>query len=182
MSKRIVSAYGAVHEMETERMNIRFATMNDLDTIAGVERQCFPPEEAATREDFEKRLAVFPEHFWLLEEEGRIVSMINGMVTDIPILRDEMFADAGMHQEQGAWQMIFGVETLPEYQGRGCATALLRRVVSDVQEQERKGIVLTCKEQLIPFYRKFGFINEGKSMSKHGGATWYDMRLTYGEL
>ena len=76
-------------------MNIRFATMNDLDAIAGVERQCFLPEEAATREDFEKRLAVFPEHFWLLEEEGRIVSMINGMVTDIPILRDEMFADAG---------------------------------------------------------------------------------------
>ena len=27
--------------------------------------------------------------------------MINGMTTDIPILRDEMFEDATMHREEG---------------------------------------------------------------------------------
>ena len=55
-------------------------------------------------------------------------------------------------------------------------------VIADVKEQERKGIVLTCKESLIPFYERFGFVNEGKSMSKHGGAVWYDMRLVFEEL
>ena len=55
-------------------------------------------------------------------------------------------------------------------------------MVEDVKAQGRKGIVLTCKESLIPFYEKFGYINEGKSMSKHGGAVWYDMRLVFEEL
>lgn len=127
-------------------------------------------------------LTVFPNHFWLLEDSGKLASMINGMTTDIPILRDEMFEDATMHREEGQWQMIFGVATLPEYQKMGCASKLMERVIADVKEQERKGIVLTCKESLIPFYERFGFVNEGKSMSKHGGAVWYDMRLVFEEL
>ena len=87
-----------------------------------------------------------------------------------------------MHMEDGQWQMIFGVATLPAYQKMGCASKLMEHVVEDVKAQGRKGIVLTCKESLIPFYEKFGYINEGKSMSKHGGAVWYDMRLVFEEL
>ena len=163
-------------------MDIRLATINDIDAITEMERQCFPPEEAAEKDSFEKRLTVFPNHFWLLEDSGKIVSMINGMTTNIPILRDEMFEDATMHREEGQWQMIFGVATLPAYQKMGCASKLMEHVVEDVKAQGRKGIVLTCKESLIPFYEKFGYINEGKSMSKHGGAVWYDMRLVFEEL
>ena len=29
------------------------------------------------------------------------------------------------------------------------------------------------------FYQKFGFKSEGKSDSTHGGAVWYQMRLTF---
>lgn len=32
-------------------MNIRTATMSDLEAIAGVEAQCFPESEAATKEE-----------------------------------------------------------------------------------------------------------------------------------
>ena len=111
-----------------------------------------------------------------------IVGFINGAVVNETTIRDEMFEDATMHREEGQWQMIFGVATLPEYQKMGCASKLMERVIADVKEQERKGIVLTCKESLIPFYERFGFVNEGKSMSKHGGAVWYDMRLVFEEL
>ena len=91
-----------------------------------LERQCFPPEEAAEKDSFEKRLTVFPNHFWLLEDSGKLASMINGMTTDIPILRDEMFEDATMHREEGQWQMIFGVATLPEYQPRSSTSISYR--------------------------------------------------------
>lgn len=167
-------------EME---MNIRLATMQDLDRITRLEAICFPPEEAADREAFRKRLEIFPNHFWLLEEnienENQLISVINGMVTDIPVLVDEMFADAGMHNEDGKWQMIFGVETSPQYQRSGYAKTLMKQVIADCKEAGRKGIMLTCKEELIPFYEQFGYINEGISMSKHGGAVWYDMRLSF---
>lgn len=160
-------------------MEIRIAAMEDLAAIAEVEKVCFPPAEAATKESFQRRLEVFSNHFWLLWDEEKLVALINGMVTDIPTLSDEMFADASMHDEAGAWQMIFGVETVPEYRNRGCAGMLMRRVISDARIQGRKGLVLTCKEKLIPFYERFGFINEGVSASVHGGAVWYDMRLTF---
>ena len=45
--------------------------------------------------------------------------------------------------------------------------------------QGRKGLVLTCKEKLLHYYAKFGFVNEGVSASTHGGVVWYQMRLRF---
>jgi len=161
-------------------MNIRKASMADLEAVASMELLCFPKEEAATIESFEKRIAVFGDSFWLLEDEnGRLIGMINGMVTDEPILRDEMFEDASLHNPKGAWQMIFGVETIPEYRNQGYAAMIMERVIVDCKELGRKGLVLTCKDKLVHYYEKFGFVNEGISASVHGGAVWYDMRLTF---
>lgn len=161
-------------------MDIRTATMDDLPALAAVEAACFPAAEAATAADFAARLAVYPNHFWLLEDEdGALVSFINGLVTDEPLLRDEMYADAALHNEQGAWQMIFGVNTMPQYRRRGCAARVMERVIADAKAQGRKGCVLTCKDKLIHYYEIFGFQNEGVSKSVHGGVVWYDMRLTF---
>ena len=160
-------------------MDIRFATINDIDAVTELERQCFPPEEAAEKDSFEKRLTVFPNHFWLLEDSGKLASMINGMTTDIPILRDEMFEDATMHREEGQWQMIFGVNTIPAYRKHGYAGELIKCAIEDARKKERKGLVLTCKDHLVHYYAKFGFENEGVSESVHGGVKWNQMRLKF---
>lgn len=160
-------------------MHIRTATMKDLDAVTAVEAACFPAAEAATRDEFAARLAVYPNHFWLLEEDGRLVSFINGLVSDELTIRDEMFADAAFHNEHGAWQMVFGVNTLPEYRRRGLAGEVMRQVIADARSQGRKGCVLTCKDRLVHYYETFGYRSEGVSASTHGGAVWYDMRLTF---
>lgn len=160
-------------------MNIRIATIEDLQVIAAVELKCFPEAEAASESDFKKRLTVYPNHFWLLEDDGKLVGFVNGMVTNESILRDEMFKDANLHNENGQWQMIFGVNTIPEYRRQGCAEKIINKVIADAKEQGRKGLVLTCKEKLLDYYAKFGFKNEGISESTHGGVVWYNMRLTF---
>ena len=160
-------------------MEIRHGNLKDLEEITELEKKCFPVAEAATRESFESRLKVFGEHFWLLTENDRIISAVNGLCTDIPKLQDAMYEDAGMHNPKGEWQMIFGVETLPERQGEGLATHLLKHVIEECRQQGRKGIVLTCKDELIGFYEKVGFVHEGKSASEHGGVPWNDMRLKF---
>ena len=104
---------------------------------------------------------------------------MDGMVTDESKLRDEMYETAALHNENGTWQMIFGVNTLPAYRRRGCAGAVLERVIADARAQGRRGCVLTCKDKLVHYYEKFGFVNEGVSQSTHGGVVWYDMRLTF---
>ena len=144
-----------------------------------MEAACFPPAEAATREEFRARLAVYPDHFWLLYDRGRLVSFVNGMVTDEADLRDEMYQDASLHREDGAWQMIFGVNTIPEARRQGYAMELLRRVVHDARAQGREGLVLTCKAALLDYYARLGFVSEGVSRSVHGGAVWYQMRLRF---
>ena len=161
-------------------MHIRTAVLADLPAVTAVEAACFPAAEAATEADFAKRLAVYPNHFWLMEDDnGSLVSFVNGLVTDEPHLRDEMYADAELHNESGAWQMIFGVNTLPAYRRQGLAEQVLRQVIADAKAQGRKGCVLTCKEKLLHYYGKLGFVNEGVSQSTHGGVVWYEMRLTF---
>jgi len=156
---------------------IRHATMADLDDIARVEAECFPPAEAASRESFARRLGYFAGHFWLLFEDDRLVSFVNGMVTDNPTLTDAMYADASMHDPDGAWQMIFGVNTVPDRRRNGLAARLLNLAIREAREQGRAGLVLTCKTHMLHYYAKFGFVNEGPSDSDHGGASWYQMRL-----
>lgn len=84
-----------------------------------------------------------------------------------------------MYDEKGVWQMIFGVNTLPSCRCHGYAGKLLEAAIADARQQGRQGLVLTCKDKLLPYYAKFGFQNEGISASVHGGVTWYQMRLTF---
>ena len=95
-------------------MTIRTATMNDLNAITAVEAECFPAAEAASREEFSKRLTYYNDHFWLMFDEDKLIAFVDGFVTDEETLTDEMFHDASLHNPNGAWQMIFGVNTIPE--------------------------------------------------------------------
>ena len=150
-------------------MHIRNATLQDLDALAQMETACFPPAEAASREAIRERLLFYPNHFWLLFMGDQLISFADGFVTDQRILTDEMFERAKDHQEDGKWQMIFGVNTLPAYRKKGYASRLLGQVIEDAKKAGRCGVILTCKEEKIPFYARLGFQNAGESPSVHGG-------------
>jgi ribosomal protein S18 acetylase RimI-like enzyme len=160
-------------------MNFRNAVIGDLAVINEIENACFPPNEAAGLERLSNRLEVFPQHFWLLEDNGKILGFINGMVTPNKRLIDEMFNNAGLHDENEKWQAVFGLAVSPEYQKNGCAGKLIHHLISKSKEQNRAGITLTCKDYLISFYQKFGFEDLGISASVHGGEVWHDMVLSF---
>ena len=112
-------------------------------------------------------------------DDKKLVSFVDGFCTNSKDLSDEMYANASLHNEQGKWQMIFGVNTIPTYRKQGLAGELIKRAIFDAKAQGRLGLVLTCKEKLIHYYSKFGFENEGLSKSTHGNVEWYQMRLTF---
>ena len=159
---------------------IRTASIDDLNAVSAVEAECFPPAEAASKADFERRIRAYGNHFWLMYDGEKLISFVDGFVTDDADLTDEIYENAAMHNENGVWQMIFGVNTLPAYRRHGYAGELLQKAIADAKEQDRKGLVLTCKDRLVPYYAKFGFVDEGVTdKSTHGNVAWHQMRLTF---
>lgn len=160
-------------------MEIKLGSVNDAKAVAAVEAACFPAAEAATETELTDRLRHYGSHFWLMWDGEKLAGFVDGMVTNQADLTDELYAQAALHDESGAWQMIFGVNTLPACRRQGIAETLLRRAIADARAQGRRGLVLTCKEHLLHYYAKLGFVNEGVSGSVYGGAVWYQMRLTF---
>ena len=120
-------------------MLIRTATIEDLQQIAEVEAACFPPAEAATEDEFVQRLEYYKEHFWLMFDGGNLIGFVDGMATDQANLTDDLYEQAALHNERGAWQMIFGVNTLPAYRRQGVAAALIRRALPTPERRAAKG-------------------------------------------
>ena len=62
-------------------MVIRTGTVEDLDAVAAVEAECFPPAEAATRDEFAERLRIYGNHCLLVFDGDKLIAFIDGFVT-----------------------------------------------------------------------------------------------------
>lgn len=155
---------------------VRHAKFSDLDELSKLENRCFPPSEACSREHMQQRLQAYPDWFFLHEENEKIVSFVDGLISDKSDLTDEMYEKTALHHSNGKWLMILGVNTDPEYRHNGLASKCIISALKQAEQNGLYGAVLTCKERLIPFYESLGFCNEGISQSTHGNVIWYQMR------
>lgn len=160
-------------------VTIRKVEIGDLEDISNIELMCFPVEEAATKASLRKRIETFPDSFFIAEHEGKIIGFVNGCITNDTVIHDDLFADSSLHIQDGQYQTIFGLDVIPVYRNRGIGIQLMNFMIESAKKAGRKGVILTCKDDLIPYYSKFGFVNKGVSNSVHGGAQWYDMILEF---
>ena len=156
---------------------IRQVTLSDHESVTALENACFPPAEAATREAFAYRIKTFPERFFVAEQEGEILGIINGCASKQLTITDDLFDPQG-HDPEGKNQMIFGLAVHPDHQRQGIGAALMEHMIGFCKKSGMERVILTCKEEKLCYYAKFGFQNCGISASTHGGAVWYDMALT----
>ena len=57
-------------------MNIRPAAPGDLPRCAEIEARCFPPEQAASREQLRDRIAAYGDHFLVGEADGVVLTCL----------------------------------------------------------------------------------------------------------
>ena len=157
--------------------NIRNVVPADLDAVTELEELCFSPETAATRQALDYRIRTFPERFFVAEQDGRIIGLINGCASDLSAIADELYGPQG-HDPKGKNQMVFGLAVREDCRCRGVGTALMERLIRSCRETGMERVVLTCREEKISYYERFGYVNNGVSQSVHGGVVWYDMVLT----
>lgn len=160
-------------------IKIRPASIEDLDAVTKVEASCFPQAEAATRVSLEQRIKTFSESFFVAEIDGEMIGFINGCIINGTVIHDKLYKDSTLHIPDGDYQTIFGLDVIPDYRNQGIAAQLMNYIIEVSKVAGRKGVILTCKEKLIHYYTKFGYINKGISESVHGGAEWYDMILEF---
>lgn len=160
-------------------IEIRMAAQKDGLRLAEIEQICFPPEEAASTEMVLERLKTFPENFVVAELDGKVVGFINGANTNEAYLPDSMYHDIQQHISGGDYLALFGLNVHPDYQRQGIAAKLVERFIEVAKAHGCKGVILTCKDHMIHYYEKFGFINYGIADSTHGGKRWNDMRLLF---
>ncbi|MGE7918358.1 GNAT family N-acetyltransferase [Viridibacillus sp. NPDC093762] len=156
-------------------LKIRNVKLEDLPELVTIENLCFSKEEAATEVAFENRIQLISDSFYVAEVEGIIVGLINGPVIERPEITDDLFSAIKQNPTTGGYQSILGLAVSPEYQNQGIASALLVHLEKEAATSKRETITLTCKEELIGYYEKQGYNNDGISKSVHGGEVWYNM-------
>ena len=154
---------------------LRNVQATDLKDLLFIENEGFSKEEAATREAFVKRIQLIADTFIVAEKEGEIVGYINGPVMNQPYITDDLFEEIKENSKRGGYQSVLGLAVSKQARNQGIAKILIEKMEELVKENEREGITLTCKQELVSFYEKYGFVNHGISESQHGGVSWYNM-------
>lgn len=162
-----------------ERFEFRTIKQEEAEEAAEVERICFPPNEACSKEHMIARIAVASDLFMVAidRETGKIAGFLNGIATDEHQFKDEFFTDAKNHKADGKNIMLLGLDVLPEYRKQGLGGELVYNYCRREQARGRMRLVLTCLANKVKMYTKFGFRDMGESASVWGGEKWHEMDI-----
>ena len=151
-----------------EKFEFRDIRQEEADQAVLIEKNCFPPNEACSEKHMKERIGVTPELFLVAVDKttGKLAGFLNGIATD-----EEKFRD----NTKGKKVMILGLDVLPEYRGQGLAREIVRCYLQREEEKGRKEIVLTCLDEKVEMYKRFGFVDLGMSDSVWGGEEWHEM-------
>ena len=143
-----------------ERFEFRDIRQEEADQAVLIEKICFPPNEACSEKHMKERIGVTPELFLVAVDKttGKLAGFLNGIATDEEKFRDEFFTDASLNNPKGKKVMILGLDVLPEYRGQGLAREIVRCYLQREEEKGRKEIVLTCLDEKVEMYKRFGMI------------------------
>ena len=165
----------------SERFTFRNIRLEEAQQAAEIERICFPPKEACSKEMMLERTAKAPELFLVAIDRhtGKIAGFLNGLSTEEDAFRDEFFTDASLYDPKGKNIMLLGLDVLPQYRGQGLARELMQQYLRRESKNGRNTILLTCVQSKVKMYEKMGFHDKGIANSAWGGNQWHEMSYSY---
>lgn len=167
------------YKIMTDNFEFRSINPDEVEQAIAIEQICFPPNEACSPKAMTERIAKVPQLFLVAIDKstGKLAGFLNGVATDEEKFRDEFFTDIDLCDENGKNVMLLGLDVLPEYRGQGLARELVYRYSRREKANGRKKLFLTCLEQKVEMYKKFGLQDLGIADSTWGGEEWHEMVL-----
>lgn len=84
-------------------------------------------------------------------------------------------SDVG-HKEEGRTVAVHSLAVLPQRQGQGLGSTLMKAYTERIESSEiADRVSLLAHDTYIPFYERLGFVNKGRSDAAYGGGGWYNM-------
>lgn len=162
-----------------EQYEFRNIKIEEISQAAEIEKRCFSPNEACSYEHMERRIRKAPDLFLVAadRETGLLAGFLNGLATNGEHLTDDFFTNAEVHNPEGENIMLLGLDVLLEHRGKGLARKLMEEYIRREKEKGRKKLILTCVDDKVEMYKKFGFIDHGIGVSQWGGEVWHEMSI-----
>lgn len=164
-------------EFFQERFHFRSIRPDEVEQAVAIEQECFPPHEACSPKAMRERIAAAPELFLAAVDQatGKLAGFLNGVATSEAAFRDEFFTDAALHDPDGKNVMLLGLDVLPAYRGQGLAREIVRQYAARERANGRSTLILTCLDNKVKMYEKFGFADRGIANSSWGNEEWHEM-------
>lgn len=169
--------YAMTTKQLMERFTFRDISVEEIPQAVEIEQICFPPHEACSPKMMRERIERVQDVFLVAvdQESGKIAGFLSGLATDETAFHDGFFTDAGLHNPNGKYIMILGLDVLPAYRGQGLARELMNQYYMREQAKGRKALILTCLDDKVEMYKKMQFVDDGIANSTWGGETWHQM-------
>src|SRR5574341_1413416 len=122
-------------------VTVRRVREDDLSACYSVESACYT-SDAATKEQIQKRIQLFPEGFLVAELNGQIIGMINSASTNKEDITDEAFKDMVGHVKDGKNIVIFSLAVLPEFRRKKKKKKLMTGFIEMSKDLKKEKILL----------------------------------------
>ncbi|RKP27596.1 hypothetical protein SYNPS1DRAFT_12437 [Syncephalis pseudoplumigaleata] len=173
---------------------LEFALVIDVTEAYALEREGYPPSEAASLEALVYRQKHAPELFLgaylppsSSSDAPSLVGFITATLTAAPFLTA---ASMTQHDPRGKTVCIHSVCVASAHRRKGIALALLREYEHRLRQANAKyalathadqnrydKVALIAHEHLIPLYQQAGYALIGASSVEHGPDPWFELHL-----
>ena len=140
---------------------IREAMQSDIEQICLVSN-CTPySREIMNREMIEERIRDHADTFLLACLDNQVVAYISGTEFATSSLSRRIKEMANGEAISDRNFIIDALSVRPDYQGQGFGTLLLAASKEVALQQNRPGIYLLCKDELLSYFEMNGFMEQG---------------------
>lgn len=159
------------------KFEFRSIQQEEIDQAIEIEQICFQPHEACSPKAMRERVAAAAELFLVAVDtsNGKIAGFLNGVSTMETQFRDAFFTDSNLYEKDGTHIMLLGLDVLPEYRKQGLAREIVSQYCRRAHDHGCEMLHLTCLEDKVEMYEKFGFVDKGIANSTWGDEEWHEM-------
>ena len=142
-------------------IKIREAQQSDINQICLIQESISNSLEVLNREIIEERIRKHAGTFLLASLDDQEIAYIAAATLPIPSLRQRILeiGDEEFISENAIILEDLAVD--PDFQGQGFGTLLLAALKEVTRQQNRPGIYLLCKDELLAYFEMNGFVEQG---------------------